>query len=99
VIFRAGDAADGFYLVLDGEVQLTLRGRLASRVRPGEVFGEFAASARAPRAVTARATTRVRALKLDVDAAARLVSSFDLLQRQLEFFAARTAKRLRRGAP
>jgi CRP-like cAMP-binding protein len=99
VIFRAGDAADGFYLVLDGEVQLTLRGRLASRLRPGEVFGEFAANARAPRATTARATTRVRALKLDVDAAARLVSSFDLLQRQLEFFAARTAKRLRRGAP
>jgi CRP-like cAMP-binding protein len=41
-IFRAGDAADGMYAVVDGEVEIHVDGRLIERLPSGGVFGEMA---------------------------------------------------------
>jgi CRP-like cAMP-binding protein len=53
------------YLLLDGDVTLTLKGKPVELVLPGEVFGEMAAIAETPRAATATARKACRALSVD----------------------------------
>jgi CRP/FNR family transcriptional regulator, cyclic AMP receptor protein len=40
-VFRQGDTADGFYLVLAGSVQVERDGRVISTLRQGDFFGEI----------------------------------------------------------
>jgi CRP-like cAMP-binding protein len=42
VVFSAGDTGLGMYLVLTGEVSISLEGSELARLRPGEFFGEVA---------------------------------------------------------
>jgi len=69
-IFAQGDPGDRFYLIVDGAVQISLRGptgRTSVRaiIGPTDIFGELAVFDPAPRACTATALTDVRALWLD----------------------------------
>ncbi len=56
---------DKMYLLLEGEVELTLRGRHIGVVRQGEIFGELASITHSPRSATALAKTNCRVVALD----------------------------------
>lgn len=71
-IFAEDEKAGGFfskgariYLLLDGDVALTLKGKPLELVLPGEIFGEMAAIAEVPRSATATARKSCRVLSLD----------------------------------
>jgi SulP family sulfate permease len=69
-IFRQGDAADAFYLTVEGDVGIRLAGserRLVS-FAPGTMIGEMAALARGKRSADAVAETPLTLLRLTTDA-------------------------------
>jgi CRP-like cAMP-binding protein len=52
-IFEEGTAADCMFAVVDGAVDITLRGTVLEQVKPGGVFGEMALIDKLPRSATA----------------------------------------------
>jgi CRP-like cAMP-binding protein len=66
VLFREGEPADAFYLVIEGEVAATRGKTDAFRVGPGEQLGALAVLDERPRAFTA--TTAVASLTLRIGA-------------------------------
>jgi CRP-like cAMP-binding protein len=93
-VFREGDAVDGAYVVVSGQVELRARvngrARRLVRVGPGEVFGEVELLARKKaRTSSARATARTCLVRLDLGAAAERMEHFDIVQRQLAALAER----------
>ncbi len=56
---------DKMYLLLEGEVELSVRDRHVGVIRPGEIFGELASITHSPRSATVRAKTRCRVVALD----------------------------------
>jgi len=56
---------DKMYLLLEGDVGLTVRGAPVGRVKIGEIFGEMAAISDSPRTATAVAKTPCRVIALD----------------------------------
>jgi len=63
--FAVGDAGDVMYVVIDGEVQLELRGQDLEAVGHGGFFGEMALLDHKPRSASAIAKTDVRVVPLD----------------------------------
>ena len=55
VIFRTWDMGAEMYVVLEGEVELTIDSKLLETLGPGEPFGEMALIDQAPRTATATA--------------------------------------------
>jgi CRP-like cAMP-binding protein len=56
-IFRAYDMGAEMYVVLEGEVELSIDGKVLEVLGPGEPFGEMALIDQAPRVATAVAKT------------------------------------------
>jgi CRP/FNR family cyclic AMP-dependent transcriptional regulator len=56
-IFRTYDMGSEMYVVLEGEVELTIDSRVLEVLGPGEPFGEMALIDQAPRTATAIAKT------------------------------------------
>jgi CRP/FNR family cyclic AMP-dependent transcriptional regulator len=69
-LFEENDKAgffgsDKMYLLLEGEVVLSVRGKAVGTVKIGEIFGEMAAISDSPRSATALAKTPCRVIALD----------------------------------
>ncbi len=65
VIFKEGDPADELYVILAGEVALTLHGESLGSERKGSIIGEMAMLESATRNATATARSKVKVAKLD----------------------------------
>ncbi|MBI1965147.1 MAG: cyclic nucleotide-binding domain-containing protein [Betaproteobacteria bacterium] len=57
VIMREGEAGIFMYIVAEGRVAVSIKGKVVERVGPGGVFGEMALVDQSPRAATATAET------------------------------------------
>jgi hypothetical protein len=66
VVIRAGDAADGFYIVDDGEFSVDA-GEVQAHVRKGDCFGEIAMLRDVPRTASVTAVTDSHVYLLDRD--------------------------------
>jgi len=67
VICSEGDPADVMYVVISGEVELSLRGQLLGKEEAGGIFGEMAIVDAATTSATAVAVTDVKLARLEHD--------------------------------
>lgn len=65
VIFREGDPADAMFVILEGELDLSLRGRELTSEKRGGIIGITAITDGGTRNATATARTDVRLARLD----------------------------------
>lgn len=65
VIYREGDPGDSLYVILDGEVDITVHNRHVWRLKAGEVFGEMALVEARPRSAMAVAHSSCRLLAIN----------------------------------
>ncbi len=63
-IVREGESGVGFYLLLDGGAEVRSRGRVLTRLGPGEFFGEMTLLDAQPRSADVIATSPARCLVL-----------------------------------
>jgi len=63
--FTVGDAGDVMYVVIEGEVELELRGQQLETVNHGGFFGEMALLDHKTRSASAAAKTDVRVVPVD----------------------------------
>ena len=56
---------DKMYLLLEGEVELSVGDKHVGTIQPGEIFGELASITHSPRSATATANTRCTVIALD----------------------------------
>jgi CRP/FNR family cyclic AMP-dependent transcriptional regulator len=59
-IFRTYDMGSEMYVVIDGQVELTIDSKVLETLGPGEPFGEMALIDQAPRTATAIAKTHCK---------------------------------------
>ena len=65
VVFRAGDAADRMYAVIEGQVDIVINGQLVETVETGGVFGEMALIEDRPRVATATVSAQAKLVSID----------------------------------
>ena len=75
VIMVAGQAASLMYVVMDGRVEISIRGTVVERVGPGGVFGEIALVDQSPRSASATAETDCALLAINRTVFLNLVKS------------------------
>jgi len=63
-IVRQGEKAVGFYLVVEGKVEVEKSGKTVATLGPGQFFGEMALLDEQPRTASVKAATRARCLVL-----------------------------------
>ncbi len=79
-VFKEGSHGARMYVVIEGEVALSVRGVVIETVRPGELFGEMALIDEEPRSATATANTNCRLAAVNE-------SRFTYMVQQTPFFA------------
>ena len=92
-IFQAGDPGEHMYAVIDGSVDIIIRGKTDETVGAGGVFGEMALVEDRARIATAQVNTAAKLVQIDR-------KRFEFLVQQNPYFAlqlmAVMARRLRR---
>ena len=74
VVVRQGDRTDDLFVVLTGELAVTVGRRRVALIAPGEIFGEMAAVTDAPRSATVQALTAARLIRVPGSAFRRLAA-------------------------
>jgi CRP-like cAMP-binding protein len=64
VLVKEGQASDGLYVVLSGEVEIDAQGARIATLKEGEVFGEMSLLTRSPASATVRAMRHTSLLRL-----------------------------------
>lgn len=64
LIVRQGEPGIGFYMIAEGEVEVSQDGRPLRTLRAGDFFGELALLEETPRTATVTARTQTRCLQL-----------------------------------
>ncbi len=67
IIFSETQPADALYIIMSGEIELTMRGEPLGTEGTGGIIGEMAISHSATRSVTATSLTDVKLARLDRD--------------------------------
>jgi CRP-like cAMP-binding protein len=92
-LFREGEPGDAMYVVVEGELEITIRGITMERVGPGGIVGEMALVDDAPRTATVSATADAHVVEVPT-------RTFEALVQQKPAFARHivgvVAERLRR---
>jgi serine/threonine protein kinase len=70
VIMREGDHGDSFYLLIGGEVSVTLSGTLLNTIKPGGCFGEILYFTERPERRTTTITTNTEVTVIEIRATA-----------------------------
>ncbi|MGH8597755.1 MAG: Crp/Fnr family transcriptional regulator [Gammaproteobacteria bacterium] len=65
IIFEENSPGDYMYVLLEGEVTVSIKGTDVWQIRKGEIFGEMALIDQRLRSATAIARTSVRAVRID----------------------------------
>ena len=86
-LFRAGDAADGMFVVLDGSLNVLVGEQIVENSRRGAILGEMALVDNTPRGATVVAVEPSRLAKVDARRFQRLIQ-------QNPFFAMHVMKEL-----
>jgi CRP-like cAMP-binding protein len=63
-VVEEGLPGEALFVILEGEAQVTRRGRTLARLRPGDVFGEISVLDGGPRTATVVASTPLLVLRL-----------------------------------
>lgn len=64
-IFEADEKGDFMYVVIEGEIDISLKGQVLETVQAGGMFGEMALIDNLPRSATAVARTSCKLAKVD----------------------------------
>jgi len=64
-IFQQGGVADHMYVIIEGEVEVSIDGKLIDRTRAGGIVGEMALISSSPRSATAIAKTECKLVPVD----------------------------------
>ena len=67
VVITEGEDGDRYYLIVDGRVDVTIKGQLVRTMSTGESFGEIALLRNVPRVATVTCATRVELLAISRD--------------------------------
>ena len=65
VLFCEGEDGEEMFAIVDGEVELSHRGKLIESVGPGDIVGEMALVDATPRSATATARTETKVVRVD----------------------------------
>lgn len=85
ILFKAGDAADGMYVMLEGALDVTVGGKVVEHSTRGAILGEMALIDQSPRGATVVAREPSSLVKLDQ-------RRFQFLIQQNPFFATHVMK-------
>jgi CRP-like cAMP-binding protein len=66
-VFHQGDVGDNFYIIAEGEVEITVKGRTVGKLGPGDYFGEIALIRDVPRTESATARSEATLVALGRD--------------------------------
>ena len=80
---RQGSRGREFFVLLEGEADVTRDGETINRLGPGDFFGEIALVSDSPRTATVTATTPVRTLVVTATSFKRLLDDQPEIQRKV----------------
>jgi CRP/FNR family transcriptional regulator, cyclic AMP receptor protein len=80
---RQGSRGREFFVLLEGEADVTKNGETINRLGPGDFFGEIALVSDSPRTATVTATTPVRTLVVTATSFKRLLDDQPEIQRKV----------------